>query len=253
MSDIARAYLLGKLTDSEVELFEARLLADADCFAEVETAEDDLFDAFARGSLDSGDRARFLQRFGRDPVRRHFADALARKGIARPAPLPLWHRDWFGFAAAAAVALVVGGVVSQQQPSVRSSAGEVAVPPTTSPALVTLANPVFTISPATSRASRGPERVAIPAAAAAIDLRIRLNAADRFSVYAVDVRSASDAIVWGDSALRASAENGDLIVHAVIPASRLTSGTYDVAIRGGDSAAKLEDLGFSQIEVRREQ
>jgi hypothetical protein len=40
-----RGYLLGKLTESEVELVEARLIEDPDLFSQMETAEDDLFDA----------------------------------------------------------------------------------------------------------------------------------------------------------------------------------------------------------------
>ena len=75
----SRAYLLGLLADAEVEAVEARLLDDADLFSQMETAEDDLFDAFARGRLSADERARFLQRFGAEASRRRFARAFAQR------------------------------------------------------------------------------------------------------------------------------------------------------------------------------
>ena len=78
-----RAYLLGKLRESEVELVETQLLEDGDLFGQMRTAEDDLFDAFARGALNQDERARFLERVGGDERRRQFAQALVSACRAR--------------------------------------------------------------------------------------------------------------------------------------------------------------------------
>jgi hypothetical protein len=52
-------YLLGKLSDSEAALLEERYFAEDDVFDEIETAEDELVDAYVRGSLSAEDRKRF--------------------------------------------------------------------------------------------------------------------------------------------------------------------------------------------------
>src|SRR5690242_13507247 len=101
-----RAYLLGKLSESEVDLVENRLVEDPNYFSELEVAEDDLFDAYARGQLDSDDRQRFLARFGKDDSRRQFAVALA----ARTSPakvVPIRRRYWMPLAAAATLLIGV--------------------------------------------------------------------------------------------------------------------------------------------------
>ena len=72
-------------------------------------------------------------------------------------------------------------------------------------------------------------------------------------MYAVEVRSNAGNIVWADRALQSATENGDLVIHATVPADRLPSGNYEVSVRGGPAAASLEDLGFLTIEVRRAQ
>jgi hypothetical protein len=250
VTDAARAFLLGKLTDSEAERLESQLLADPQLFSEIEEAEDDLFDAFARGSLDADDRARFLERLGGRRDRRRFAEALARRAT-RAAGAPFWRQRWMQLAVAATLVLAAGVAVVRRDrfvPPPVDGPGETAA---STPAPVRRVTRVLPLSPATSRSAEGSARLALDASVTDVELRIRLDPNDRFAVYAVELRSSSDQIVWGNATLGAAQENGDLVVHAMIPAARLDSGTYEVGIRGGDSAARLEDLGFSTIEVNR--
>ena len=243
-----RAYLLGKLTDSEAELVEARLLEDADLFSRMETAEDDLFDAFARGNLDQDERARFLEKFGADHTRRRFAEAFVTRTSSRKV-VPFVQRRWVELAAAACLVIMAGAAwlehvpVSDQAPLAlrRTTSAPVAPAPMTSH---------FVLALGASRAAAGPAKVALDNAATTVDFGIRLNPADKYAAYAAQIRSQTDLIIWGD-VVQPSTEGGDLVVHALIPADRLPAGTYEIAVRGGPNASSLDDLGFVTIEVSR--
>lgn len=247
MTEVAlRAYLLGKLSESEVALVETRLIEDPDLFSQMETAEDDLFDAFARGSLDADERARFLERFGADANRRRFAKAFVTRTSSRKV-VPFLRRPFIDLAIAATLVIVVGAIVMRPGP-------EPAAPATTpTPAATAAAAPVTStvlLALGSSRAEGAPSKVAIDPGAARVNFRIRLNAADKFAAYAAQIRSHSDNVVWGDS-VTPSMEGADLFVTAAVPAERLADGAYEIAIRGGPNAASLEDLGFIAIEVSR--
>jgi hypothetical protein len=250
--EVLRGYLLGKLADSEAERIDIQLLQDEELYSRLETAEDDLFDAFARGTLDAGDRARFLERFGGARARRQFAGALARRATSgRVLSFP--RRQWMPLAAAASVLIVAGALLFPRASAPTSDS--VATPPATPAATQTApASPVtsrVSLVLGTSRAAGAPVTAAIARDASAVDIRIQLNAADKYAQYGVELRSQTDLIIWGDATLRASTENGELVVHAIVPADKLPAGVYEVAVRGGASATTLEDLGFSTIEVRR--
>jgi len=59
-----RRYLLGELPDDERERLQAAYFADEALFARLLGVEDALIDAYVRGELTEGERARFEQRFG---------------------------------------------------------------------------------------------------------------------------------------------------------------------------------------------
>src|SRR4029453_2659486 len=99
-----RAYLLGSASPEMAEQLEARVLEDHELFAALQSAEDDLFDACARGTLTAADRTRFLERYGRDTDRLRFAAALAQRPAA-PAGVSPARRPWIPLAAAAALIL----------------------------------------------------------------------------------------------------------------------------------------------------
>ena len=245
-----RAYLLGKLSESEVELVEARLVEDPDLFAQMETAEDDLFDAFARGSLDAGERARFLERFGADQQRQRFAQAFVTRTSSRKV-VPLFRRPWIGLAAAASLAVVIGAFLLPRQRGSEAPPALAPVPVAT-PAPAAPITSVVSLSLGTSRAVGAPAKAVVPANASRVDFAIRLNPADKFAAYAAEIRSQSNLIIWGD-AIQTVAAGGDLIAHAIVPVDRLPAGTYEIAVRGGATASALDDLGFVTIEVSRSQ
>ena len=246
-----RAYLLGKLTESEVALVENRLIEDSDLFSQLEVAEDDLFDAYARGQLDEDERRRFRERFGKNSGRGDFARALAmRTASARVVPFP--RRYWIPLSVAATLLL---GVYlfpwrNLQPAEPARPAGTVAAtaPAAAAPVAVVMHVP---LSLGTSRAAGGAASVAIESKTTSADLGIRLNPADGYAVYAVAVRSRDGKVVWDSNSLHAALENGDLMLHAVVPADRLAAGAYEIAVRGGASAASFDDLGFLAIEVTR--
>ncbi len=74
-------YLLGELPDDERLRLEEEYLADPELFARLLAAEDDLIDAYARGTLPVEARAPFEARYGRtgdQQQRIAFADALGK-------------------------------------------------------------------------------------------------------------------------------------------------------------------------------
>ena len=243
-----RAYLLGKLTESEVELVENRLIEDQDLFSQLQVAEDDLFDAYARGELDSDESRRFLDRFGGDAGRHQFAKAfIKRTGTGRVLPFRI--RTWMPLAMAASLLLVVGGIYLT--PRSTNPAPTESIPSNAAPAASAPIIAKVPLALGTSRAAGGSTRVAIDAKSTQADLAIRLNPADRYAAYGVEIRSQAGLIIWGDVTARSVSENGDLILHTMVPADRLTPGTYEVSVRGGATAASLDDLGFITIEVSR--
>jgi len=247
-----RAYLLGKLTESEVALVEARLVDDPDLFSQIETAEDDLFDAFARGTLSPDERIEFLKRYGRETARRRFAQAFVRRAASAKV-IPFYRRRWVELTLAASLVVVVGTVVLRRDsstPLTPQTAATSSVDSATAaaPAVITARVP---LTLGTSRAAGQPVGVPIDTKATHVDLSIRLNPADRYPVYAIEIRSQANNIIWDNAALSPSSDGGELMLHAIVPSDRLPAGSYEIGVRGGATATSLDDLGFLTIEVSR--
>jgi hypothetical protein len=253
MTEVAlKAYLLGKLSESEVALVETRFLEDADLFSQLETAEDDLFDAFARGALDEEERALFIQRFGATGDRQRFATAFVQRTPAGKV-VPFFRRRWVELGLAAVLMIAVGAFLMPRPTDEATPSASSATPTAAAPvAPVTIVARV-PLALGTSRAEGAPVRIAVDPAATLVDLRIRLNPADRYPVYSVEIRSQANNIIWGNATLRSASEDGDLVVHAEIPGDKLPAGGYEMTVRGGPSATSLDDLGFLAIEVSRAQ
>jgi hypothetical protein len=92
-------YLLGKLSESESARLEERYFTENSVFDEVETAEDELVDAYVRGSLSSDDRQRFeakILKSERLKERVEFARLLSKLPAStvvdrEPARAPWWN------------------------------------------------------------------------------------------------------------------------------------------------------------------
>jgi hypothetical protein len=234
-----RAYLLGQMPAADAERLEVRVLADDDLFQAVQSAEDDLFDGFARGRLTPDERARFVERFGGETGRIGFARALAQrtgtKGLTRP---PIW----VPLAAAAAVLLAVGaGFWLRSRPAPAPPAPVVAhVAMPGAPAVVAM------LTLGTSRAAGDRPVIELPAGTSTVELRVRLNPADRFDAYSMTLRSTKDTVAWQADNLHATVQAGDLVVAATAPVGNLADGVYELAVRGGGA-----DLGFLSVRIMR--
>ncbi len=245
-----RAYLLGQVSDEEAVRLEGQLLEDDDLFQTLESIEDDLFDDHARGRLEPADRAGFERRYGADGERHRFARLLSARvdnvpGVVTFRPRPVWRR-WAPLAAAAAVVLAVAGIMMTRRaaPATYRAAAARAPQPVPAPAGKTA---VFALTLATSRAPADPLLLTVSSDASRIQLRVRVNPADRFDAYSMDLRSpASDAIVWHAADLHAAEEAGDLVIAGTAPAASIPDGTYELDVR-----ASTEDLGFVALKVVR--
>jgi hypothetical protein len=110
----ASRYLLGELSEADELALEELVLADAEAFATLELAEDDLFEACVREELGPAARARFVERFLRTPEGQQrlgvVRGLVERAAAAKPAPvaakLPWWRRPILQLGLAAAVLLV---------------------------------------------------------------------------------------------------------------------------------------------------
>src|SRR5262249_17289665 len=113
----------------------------------------------------------------------------------------------------------------------------------------------FAVSLGTSRAAAEPTVLPIARNVTTIQLRVRLNPADRFETYAAELRSSkTDARVWSERGLKATIDNGDLVVAARIPTASVSAGAYEMGVRGvraGAAADAGEDLGFVPLKVVR--
>lgn len=136
--DLVREYLLGGLSEDEVDALERRLLVNDELFDLAEAVEGDLLAACARGELGAEERRRVLRRLAASPggqARLALAQGLAAlaaqekggEGGAvlpfRPRPLPArWSTRVAAIAASLAVAVGLGWLALQT-----SDPGEVVV------------------------------------------------------------------------------------------------------------------------------
>jgi hypothetical protein len=172
--DLLRRYLLGELAEDERERLQAAYFDDDALFARLLAAEDDLIDAYARGTLTGARRRRFEQRFGQAPDHRRrlgFARALRHAVAPRPAraagPPPSrpaggrarWRlsQPWTAVAAAVLFAALLGGgwwaAHLADTPPLRRAAGPSPVPRPRHPAP---APPPETAAPGGSEATASP-------------------------------------------------------------------------------------------------
>lgn len=119
---VATRYLLGKLSDSEATRLEERYFAEDSVFDEIETAEDELVDAYVRGSLSAEDRKLFeakVLKSERLSERVEFAKLLPKlpsQSVGRDSARAPWWQSLFDFSlpqtaairGALALLLVVG-------------------------------------------------------------------------------------------------------------------------------------------------
>lgn len=104
--EAAKRYLLGTLSDEERDQLEQRYFSDTAEFDEIESAEDDLIDAYVRRKLTAEDRRRFELVVAGSPrllQRVEFAKLLSQKTASSPSPVLVdpphrgkWRELFFG-------------------------------------------------------------------------------------------------------------------------------------------------------------
>ena len=160
--------------------------------------------------------------------------------------VPPTRRQWLPLAAVAVLAVVIGGVLLKPgSPPQETPGSSLPQRPPTSPP------PVAELSLGTSRSAGAVFEVSVPRDAPALQLRVRLDPADRFDVYALELRSPGGQVVWRGDELAAAADTAELAVTATVPARGLVDGTYELAVRGGFDATALDELGFVTLKLRR--
>ena len=256
-----RDYFLGRATADEAARLEERMLAEDEVYAGMQSAEDELVDDYARGRLSDSERAQFLARGPGQAGRIGFAKALAQRttgqaASAGPRRASLIRREWMPLAVGATIGLAVGGMWLVRNPMLTTPVPATAPvgAPAGAPARAAVSQPVIisaSLALGTDRSAAGAVQVAVPANAAAVRLRVRLDPADRFDGYAVALRSAADQAAWSASDLRATIEGPDLLVVADVPAAVLGDGAYELGVRGTNAGAAPEPLGFVTVEVKR--
>jgi hypothetical protein len=242
-----RAYLLGQASNADGERLEGRLVEDEETFEVCRGVEDDLFDDFVGGRLSPVEREQFLERYGDQAGRLAFARALARRTASQPAGGSVMQRRWMPLAAAATLIMAAAGwMLVRERP--RSAAPQNTVQSVSVPAPI-VATIVLTLG--TSRSASAPSAVALPRDASAVELRVRLDPADRFDRYVMELRSSADRVAWHADDLRATQAGADLTLVGQAPASALPDGDYELAVRGARPDGSLDPLGFVTLKVTR--
>jgi len=254
----ARAFLLKQLTSEETERFEERLLAEDELIAETETVEAELLDAFVWDALPPHESAVMAERFRDRPERVVFAKALSIRTRPRPQRAIRWLLPVAASLAIATSAVLLTRRAPEPVPSPapvpratlddHATAKPVA-PPVPQPAIpavrpIRFATVLITLS--TTRDAGESPRLLLARDLDVARLRIRINPADRFSAYAVDLTTSDGAIAWSGRATRTGAE---LVVE--IPAGSLRNGEHQVAVNGINADGSREELGYQTLFIDR--
>jgi len=108
----------------------------------------------------------------------------------------------------------------------------------------------FILSPG-YRSAEGPKPLVLPNGLETVRLQLRLNPADEYSSYQVNLHSASGDVVRSWRNLHASALNGERVLVLSIPAARLKAGQYELSLSGASLSAAVEDLGYYYFYIQK--
>jgi hypothetical protein len=254
---LLRRYLLGEATEDEEARIERHLFADASGLDRLEMAEDDLFEAFARGDLSAADRRRVLAGLSASSTGRarlalardlaHFADGNTKTLPSLPTPpprpsRPLW-QDWRLRSAALAAALVLAVVVPYQLHRGRRPA-----PP---PPARSLAPAVFELSLSAERGLAKMPQLRVPPGSQRVELRLVLEERELYRAYRAVLHDASDRTVASAGGLTARPTAAGPEIVLTVPAADLPPGRYEVAVQGERDQGGVEDLAFKEFAVIR--
>lgn len=219
-------YLLGLLDETERENMQVSILEDEAAFDRVREAENDLFDAYARGALAESYRLPFERKLlASDAGRGKLAAAKALARRARPA-----HWRWIAVAAGLFVAAGSSALWMRWN---ADPAAPTAVP--ASPRRLTIDLP-----PGGTRAADSAMRFALPPAGVdGVDLRIPRPAGSE-TEYELELRTSRGERRWQSGPLIPAPDTRVLV--AAVPASALGAGSYELMVSSRGSPLAYHDF-----------
>ena len=246
-----KAYLLGTLTQDETNVLEERYFLDRSSLLALEQVEKSLIADYLAGRLSSGDRARFAERYLRNPVLAQKVDAARAGQSATVASGRKLNWSHAALATAAALVIALSGALVYRG---RTPASPVQEPPMIAQAVLPPAE--LTLSPGITKGPGGRKQSQIQAPLPASGLRLNLELPG-FSapVYcsATVSRIAADGrrdAIW-NSPRKASepASDGHQYVAVVLPSALAIPGDYLVELVNTE-ASVFETYVFRVITSR---
>lgn len=257
----ARRYLLGQMSEEEIDALEGEYFGDSEVLEQVWGVENDLVDAYVAGALGPDERASFERHYLASPVHRErVASARALQGAATPVEARArtsW-TPWLALAAAL-VMVVASWWIGRDRPPVRSvqatapTPQSIAPPPTAVPVLETAAPPptrvvaAFALSPVLLRGGQGTP--ALRVAAGTDELALTLEGERPVGVPRDARLPFVVTTVEGETLARGNVvPKGDGLGVARIVADQLPPGDYILAVRlsekGGEEDGPLRQYFF---------
>jgi hypothetical protein len=264
-------YLLGLLPDETRERLDEASIVDDELAARLHAVETNLVDRYVRGQLSGATRDRFESYYLSSPRRREnvrlAADFLAAIDRAvRPARRNAFPR----LAAAAALAIAVGGaflfqrerprseiakVTSGSEAVVRGPSGTPSVSPSAaapSPDGKHAALPariVAVVLPPPTRSVAPAPTVTMPAGVDRVRFELQLEAHD-FASYRVGLQDpATRQTLWRSDWIVPRASANQVSVPVLVPARLLTPRHHSLELTGRDAGGRVEVIGIYAVRV----
>lgn len=263
-----RSYLLGLLPQEAQTPLEERLLTDNALYEELLIVENELIDEYLAGELTAQERARFESHFTNAPERRRqvrFAGALGRYVAgkhrvvgAEPAEpsakaergtdSPERNRRFFSWP-----------LVPKPAPAFSLSAVLILVVAATFWVLISRRaghEPgnvyAVTLTPGLVRESGEMKKIALPAEADTLRLRLELSDVEH-GAYKAELRTAEGGALYTSDLLQSQATGATAVVETDVPSKLLTTGDFKLKLYGHDTGGGGEVVATYpfRINVRR--
>lgn len=227
------AYLLHEMPETERNAFAERWFTEPDLYQELQMAEADLLDAYARGSLSRSQRIR-VERYLL--ASEHQSDKLAfARGLKTALPEPRRGTLTFAaFAAAAAMIFVLAGTAAWLGFRNRDLTQQIAV--LRRPVPVSGGVYAVELSSGTLRGPAPQISVTLPHGTSLVRMELELEPGQEQETYSATVLRAGQ-IVWAEAPLHSERRGQGFLVKMWMPEKVLTPGSYTIRLAVGDRPA----------------
>ena len=251
-----RSYLLGRLSDTERELFEEKIFADPAFFDRVRMTEDELLEDHAFEVLPPEDAKEVADRLLRTPeqIQRWQINAALKKYSERArtpvVPFPrATHSSWkWAIAASVLVAVAIGIWV------IRATSLQRRVASLNAPGNIANTQADFAIELPPLRFRSGAEtntpdqRVALPKGVAVVQIRLPIEIGAYSSYHATLIREPDSTLFTLDNPAVINAGDRKLLVVRV-PSYALVSGEYRLLVKSVSAGGRVDDLGSYSFTI----